>query len=298
MDTIKHILVPSDFSQHAEQAALHAMAVASRFGAKITFLHIVTVYDNDPNAPQDFFPDIENFYKQLETRADEKFQQTIATYVQQGLQTERVIQRGFSPYEEILTYAEEHAVDLIAMGTHGRKSFAHFLMGSVTEKIVHHAACPVLCTHIDEQEPQPIKPYERILVPVDFSEQSKRALRAAKLLLAENGRLDLLHVIEDHIHPAYYTSETHSLLEFLPNLHERAESSIQRMVQDYASDIKTEITIADGHIAKAITNFVPEHNSDLIVMGTHGLNALEQIFIGSVANKVIRKASCPVMTVK
>ena len=297
MNTIKHILVPSDFTKHSEQASLHALAIAARFKAKITFLHVVTVYDDDPNSPQDFFPDIEDFYKHMEIRADEKLQQTQDTIAEQ-VKTEQIIQRGFSPSEEILSYAEDHQIDLIAMGTHGRHSLAHFLMGSVTEKVVHHAKCPVLCTHIEEDKPHTIHSYERILVPVDFSEQSERALVTAKLLLADNGHIDILHVIEDNIHPAYYAAETTSLLDFLQDLHERSQNNIRAMIKKYADDIKTRVLIQDGHIARQITGCAQENNADLVVMGTHGLNALEQIFIGSVANKVIRKAPCPVMTVK
>lgn len=298
METIKHILVPSDFSANAEQAALHAVAIAAQYGAKITFLHIVTVYDDDLSDPETFFPDIEKFYKHLENRADDKIKQTIETFLHKDLTSERVIQRGFSAFEEILSYAEDHNVDMITMGTHSRKPLARFFIGSVTEKVVHHAQCPVLCTHIHEEKPKPIKPYERILVPVDFSEQSKKALTIAQLFLAENGRIDVLHVIEDNIHPAYYSSETTSLMDFLPDLHDRSQQNIDAMIKENANTVKTRVSIENGPVAKTITEHAEENKADMIVMGTHGLNALEQLFIGNVANKVIRKASCPVMTAK
>jgi len=296
---LNNILVPSDFSENAEQAVLHAMTLAAEFDAKITLFHVVTVYDDDPYSAEQAFPKIDDFYKHLESQADEYFKKTIKDYFKDQFRVEKVIQRGFSPYEEILSYVDEHDVDLIAMGTHGRKPLARFFLGSVTEKVVHHAPCPVMSTRITDQDVKSIEPYKRIVVPIDFSEQSKAALNLAKeLLFDKDGQLELIHVIEDIVHPAYYSSEANSLFDFMPDIREKSEESIRKMAEEETKGLNANVVIEEGRIAKQVLNYADSTQADLIVMGTHGLNALEQLFIGSVANQVIRKAPCPVVTVK
>ncbi len=296
---LNNILVPSDFSEHAEQAAVHAMTLAAKFDAKITLFHVVTIYDDDPYNVDQTFPKIDDVYKHLESQADQYFRKTIENYLDE-FRVEKVIQRGFSPYEEIFSYVEENDVDMIAMGTHGRKPLARFFLGSVTEKVVHHAPCPVLSTRITDQKIKKIEPYKRIVVPIDFSEQSKAALNLAKQLLfdKEKGQLELIHVIEDIVHPAYYSSEANSLFDFMPDIREKSEESIKKMAKEETQGLNANIVIEEGRISKRVLEYADSTQADLIVMGTHGLNALEQLFIGSVANQVIRKASCPVVTVK
>ncbi len=295
---IKHILVPSDFSITAKHALANALSIAAMHKARITLLHVVTIYNDDPYAAEQPFPDLDDYYQKMEKRAGDYFQKTISEYALKDLTIDYVVRRGFSPYEEILTYAAEENVDLIAMGTHSRKSLARFFLGSVAENIVHHAEYPVLTVRIEDSTIS-LPVYKRILVPTDFFEQSHRALQLALSFLSDDSVIDILHVVEDVIHPAYFMAEGETIFDVMPHIKDKSEETMAKMAAELIPEhVKRNLVIKEGKIAQTIIEHAEENSIDLIVMGTHSMNALTQLLIGSQANKVIRKAPCPVITVK
>lgn len=300
MIKIKHILVPSDFSDTARQALAHAISLAHRYNAKITLLHVVTIFDDDPYNPKQTFPDLDDYYDHIQRRAGEKIKSTISKKIIENLQIEYMVLRGFSPYEEILSFAADNNVDLITMGTHGRNRLASFFLGSVAEKVVRHATCPVLTTKISSEKIKSLPTYNRLLVPTDFSDQSRRALQfAASLLDGQQGNIDILHVIEDVIHPAYYNSEKGSIFELVPDLKEKTKKSLQEITDELLpKDKMGRVVVQEGKIAQTITDYCDNEKIDMIVMGTHGMNFISQFLIGSVANRVLRNVACPVITIK
>ncbi|MBN1464433.1 universal stress protein [candidate division KSB1 bacterium] len=295
---IKNILVPSDFSDTARHALANALAIAAMHQARITLLHVVTVYDDDPYNPSQTFPDLDDYYDHLEERAGAQFAETISRNELKHIPIEYVIRRGFSPHEEILTYLSEKEIDFIALGTHSRKPLARFFLGSVAENIVHHASCPVLTVRIDDGDAR-VPVYKNILVPTDFSEQSKRALTLATSLLQPDGALYVLHVVEEALQPAYFTVEGDAILQIMPKIRERSQAMLDDMIKECVpATVRAEALVKEGRISTTIVEFAEEKQCDLIAMGTHGMNALGQIIIGSQANRVIRKAACPVVTIK
>ncbi len=296
---IQHILVPSDFSNSAKHALAHAFAIARLFNARITLLHVITVFNDDPYNPEQSFPDLQEYYQQVEQRAKSQFKATLPKEAE-TVHVDTVVQRGFSPYEEILSYAANNGVDLIAMGTHGRKPLAHFFLGSVAEKVVHRAECPVLTVRISEdQEIVDIPSYKRILVPTDFSEQSTKALKLAVHLLPEACEIDLMHVVEDPIQPTDFITEGDTFLNIMPQIKDRSQEILQHLAEKFVpKSLQTHLMVKEGRIAPTILDYAEDNSVDAIVMGTHGTNALSQFFIGSQANRVIRNAACPVITIK
>jgi len=295
MKKIKNILVPSDFSQSADQALANAVMLAKKFDANITLLHIVTVHDNDPYNPVFDFPQIEGYYEHWEDQVRQKWKDTALVPVD----ADKVVQRGFSPYSGILEFLSEHDIDLVAMGTHGHSGLAHFFLGSVTEKVVHHADCAVLTARLTKEPVKEVKRFQKVLVPLDFSASSEHALAFAAELLEDGGQLDIVHVMENEIHPAYYSSDVVSLFDFMPHLRTHTQESMQKIVKKNVQRVPNiHYHIAEGSVYKNILEISDRAKSDAIVMGTHGINNLEHIFMGSVANKVLRKASCPVVTLK
>lgn len=295
---IKHILVPSDFSATAKQAMANALSIAGRHQAKITLLHVVTVYNDDPYSAEQPFPALDGYYEEMEQRAGTFFKQEIAAYDLKDIEVDSVIRRGFSIYEEILSFAAENDVDFIAMGTHSRKSVARFFLGSVAENIVHHAKCPVLTVRIDSTS-SALPVFNRILVPTDFYEQSGRAVKLALALLAKDGVIDLMHVVEDAIHPAYFVAEGDTIFDIMPHIYDKSEETLAKMASEYLpGDVRANLVIKEGKISQTVLDYVQENKADLIIMGTHSMSALAQLLIGSQANKIIRSAACPVITTK
>jgi universal stress protein A len=151
MIDLHRILVPTDFSKHSHNALRYATAFAEKFGAEIRLLHVV----------QDlalFIPDALGVAQPLPT-AIEQFKaaacQALARYVEEnnlGHLNLRTDVREGTPFLEIVRYAREAEVDLIVMGTHGHSGLAHVLLGSVTEKVVRKAPCPVLTVRHPEHE--------------------------------------------------------------------------------------------------------------------------------------------------
>ncbi len=298
MKPITHILLPTDFSECAERAFGLATMLAKRFSAKLTMLHVVTAFDDDPYNPEKKFPDLQEFYRELEKQAEGNLESVIDKDAK-GLKVNYSVCRGFSASEEILDFAAENDINLIVMGTHGRKSLSHLLLGSVAEKVVQHARCPVLTTRRNSSDSVLFKGFNRILVPTDFSDYSKRALQFAVILLAPHGSLDILHVVEDNIHPAYYAGGQTSIFDIIPDLRQRSAQFLEKFIKENVSaSLNAVAIVGEGRIAQQILRYADENPINAVVMGSRGMNDLEQLFLGSVTERIVRKASQPVVNVK
>ena len=140
MIALKNILLPTDFSEPTLQATQYAVALARHFHATLHLLHVI----EDPVV---YLPIFESYPlptpQQFETYAEDRLENLILDQDREGLEIETHWQHG-RPFPEIIRFAARWNVDLIVMGTHGRGIAAHFLLGSVAEKVVRQANCPVL----------------------------------------------------------------------------------------------------------------------------------------------------------
>jgi nucleotide-binding universal stress UspA family protein len=179
-------------------------------------------------------------------------------------QEHRVVHR--SAAGGILSYAAEHDANLIVLGTHGRTGVRRLVLGSVAEEVVRRAPVPVMTVGQEATAPDEMEE-GHLLVPVDFSEQQPRLLaHARELALAYDMTLTLLHVVER---------------ESLPEVYEA-----------YADPPEP------GALAERVEAALDERAADLLAIATHGRSGVERMLMGSVAEKVIRRAPCPVFTVK
>jgi nucleotide-binding universal stress UspA family protein len=169
----------------------------------------------------------------------------------------------------------------------------------VAEEVVRLAPCPVL-TIRERKEPTPIEELDRILVPIDFSEHSSKALSYAKRIAASyDSRLQLLHVAERLIPPSFYALEKYQFLDPMETIRQKSKEALKRFLQETdGPELGAEIHVIEGRAAADITGFAKNHHSDLIVIATHGLTGMKHLLMGSVTEKVVRRASCPVFTVK
>jgi nucleotide-binding universal stress UspA family protein len=151
MIDLRRILVPTDFSKHSENALTYATALAEKFGAELYLLHVVqdlALYVPDAlalGAPVS--PPMEQFT----TAAQAALSRLIADNQLNRFRARAEVREGTAFYE-IIRYAREADIDLIVMGTHGHTGLAHVLLGSVTEKVVRKAPCPVLTVRHPEHE--------------------------------------------------------------------------------------------------------------------------------------------------
>lgn len=141
--TAPHILVPTDFSDYADQAVDYAIELATTLEARLTFLHTIHL---TPLAMGEMGAmSIVPYLEEIETDAQQRMEALLNRVHQEGLQGETVIVHGV-PFQSIIETVKDKNVDLIVMGTHGRTGLTHALMGSVAEKVVRLAPCPVLVT--------------------------------------------------------------------------------------------------------------------------------------------------------
>ena len=142
MISMKRILVPTDFSENSRQAARYACELAKKFDSQIDLLHVIespVMAMPSPGAP---LP--EEFLADAEKDAARRMEQWIKNeQTELGLDVTQTVLRG-APFLEIVKFADEQNSDLIVIGTHGRTGLVHALIGSVAEKVVRKAPCPVL----------------------------------------------------------------------------------------------------------------------------------------------------------
>lgn len=141
MIALKNILVPTDFSETSEIAVTYAKNLAEAFGATVHLLHVL----QDPASylPTEALAALPNLGQQQELAARQRLAKLLGESDANILDVKRVVLTG-TPFVDIIRYAKQHVIDLIVMGTHGRGPVKHILLGSVAEKIVRKAPCPVL----------------------------------------------------------------------------------------------------------------------------------------------------------
>jgi nucleotide-binding universal stress UspA family protein len=297
MLNVDTILFPTDFSSVAEDAFSHAAHLALASGATIHVFNVVTPDDAADSNPMNFLPG-----EAVEDSA-------AGNAVPQRMEVQTVTQeRGTvpvvysqtdsaSPRTAIVDHATEHEIDLVVMGTHGRKGMDRLLSGSVAEEVVRQAPCPVF-TVLASDDTRADTPIDRVLAPVDLSEQSPLvADHAAGLAEVYGASLDLLHVVEEASFPTAYGMDP--LTPSVPDVQKRAREALESLVaelDDRSEPVNTHVLA--GYAARDIVDFAAEQAADLIVMATHGRTGLQRFLIGSVTEKVVRSAPCPVFTVK
>ena len=138
----KHILVPIDLGEPSMRALKHAIAIAESYSASLVLLHVVrTPSADDPAAL--YLPLPETYINAVVSDAQKRLDEVLAPADRERLRAKAIVKVG-DPLRQIVEYAQGESVDLIVMGTHGRSGVAHLFLGSVAERVVRTAPCPVL----------------------------------------------------------------------------------------------------------------------------------------------------------
>jgi nucleotide-binding universal stress UspA family protein len=151
MIDLHRILVPTDFSKHSRNALAYATAFAEKFGAELYLLHVVQDLALFIPEAVSVAPPIAPPVDQLTAAVREALDREVRDNGLGRFTVHPEVREG-TPFYEIIRFAREEGIDLIIMGTHGRGGLAHVLLGSVTEKVVRKAPCPVLTVRHPEHE--------------------------------------------------------------------------------------------------------------------------------------------------
>ncbi|AUV83154.1 universal stress protein [Salinigranum rubrum] len=288
--TYDEVLIPTDGSESAERAARYGQVLAEAYGASVYVLSVVDERDFDGVVGGD---EADAGKTAAERTAQDAVERVAALF--EGNVTTRVTV-GI-PSEEILAYVSEAAIDLVAMGTHGRTGVERFLIGSVAERVVRHAEIPVLTVRLSDTA-SPWPPLERILVPTDGSDASFQALpHAFDLADRFDALVEGLSIVDERTKASVYTVET-ALEEMVGGLEAMAETATERIeARAKAADAEVTTTVVDGIPSRTICAHAEESGADLVVIASHGRTGLSHYLLGSVAERVVRNSTVPVLTV-
>ncbi|MEW6298229.1 MAG: universal stress protein [Thermodesulfobacteriota bacterium] len=139
---IRRILVPFDFSEYSEKALTWALEMAGKWRSRVLFLHVIPRPSYPPMLMGSYF-NVAEFEASLQADAEARAKEIIARTGDKAVQVETRVIMG-EPFSDICRTAEHEKADLIVMGSHGRTGLRHVLLGSVAERVVRHAPCPVL----------------------------------------------------------------------------------------------------------------------------------------------------------
>jgi len=302
MIVLKKVLVTTDFSSASEAGLLYGRALARTFGAALHVLHVSENFflrstPSNPDAIQ------ASKARAINDRLSDEDRSTLAAHV--------AVATSDDAAGAIVSYARREAIDVIVIGTHGRTGVQHLVSGSVAERVVRSAPCPVLTVRQLEHEfvvqdyrtsEAPMIVLKQILVATDFSEPSEAALAYGQELARTFGaQLRLVHVVDDVAARAYGPD---GFLVADPALQHELEAAARRRLEELISPedrdmLGAEPVVLTSHLpASALVQYASTRPIDLIVMGTHGRSGFSHLLMGSVAERVVRTAPCPVLTVR
>ncbi|MDX1503125.1 MAG: universal stress protein [Thermoanaerobaculia bacterium] len=292
----RKLLYPTDFSRCARQALTHALFLAERFEAELHLLHAHVLHADDPANPERHFPESEELLRRLHEIAGSELARLLEAGRDRPIALREFQPRAISAATAILDHIDEHGIDLVVMGTHGRGRAARLLAGSVANQTIRSAPCPVL-TLRERDEGRPIEAIDRIVAPLDFSRHTGPQLAwALELAQLYDARLQLLHVIERPVYPYFYsTLAGEQASERVAELEERTREALQDALAAAggARGREVEVHVRRGRPASEIVAFARE-SSDMIALSTRGLSGVERLLLGSTAQEVVQTADQPV----
>ena len=287
--TFRKILCPTDFSTGAQQAVRVAVRLAREANAELEIVHAWYIPPSAYSLEAPFAPNvIQGIADDSQRALDDAVKEAVAGGAK--LATGKLL--SGLPWIKIVEELEKGGFDACVIGTHGRTGLARVLLGSVAEKVVRHAPCSVLVVRPDSKD----TPFHRALLPTDFSDSAAYALDVASTLVEPGGSLALLHVLEV---PVAYTGEP--IADFARNLDRHAAAALDRELGRARGLSKLSVTATSriGYAgAQTLAALDADREIDLVVMGSHGRTGLKRALMGSVAEKVVRHARCPVLVAR
>jgi nucleotide-binding universal stress UspA family protein len=305
MIEIARILCPVDFSECSRRALQHALATARWYGSRVTVLYVPPYFpaiDVIPSLTVEPAQQLERVAGD-HRRAEDMINALIAEAGPGTVPVDRIVAEAPAVHREVLDQARALGADLIVLGSHGRSGFDRLVLGSVAEKVLRKATCPVMV--VPPHAEHPVAPgdvhFDRILCAVDFSSASLAALEYALSMAEEaSARLTLATVIEKppeldlpEVAPDINLDAVHAAAE--AERLRRLRALIPESVQTYCT---VETAVSEGRASRAILRLAAERQSDLIVMGVNGRGAIDLALFGSNTREVIAGARCPLLTVR
>ena len=287
----KKILCPIDFSPGSRRAMQLAARVATADGAELVLAH---AWYMPPIAYAGEYPLPPDTIRLMGEDAERGLAEASREVTGLGAPRVEAILLNGVPWAQIVETLQDPTFDLAVIGTHGRTGLARVLLGSVAERVVRHAPCSVLTTRPDGE----LARFGHVLCAVDFSESSRHAAQlAADIAARAGGKLTLVHVIEL---PVTYRGEPIAS-DLMMDVDKRSTHLLEQWASELAAKstipIATRIELGSAG-ARLLTVLDGEPTASLVVVGSHGRTGIGRALLGSVAEKIVRHAACPVLVAR
>jgi nucleotide-binding universal stress UspA family protein len=284
----KSILLATDFSPASEAALPHALALASHYASNLYVAHVIS------SEFRDFLPPEETATKLQQAResAQQKLEPLLTAGHLKGVSCRPLIGEG-AIWDVLLEMIHQNGIDLIIVGTHGRRGLVKLLLGSVAEEVFRMAPCPVLTVGPRASETSSMDvQLSHILYPVEFAPDTSLAADYAVSIAEEfHAKLTFMKVAEE-------------MLPF-PEAKDRIQEPVRHWMGDHVpaeSDLRerTSFELGFGPAPEAILKFATDRGVDLIVMNVQRLDPMLAGHLPETdtAYEVVRTAPCPVLTVR
>jgi nucleotide-binding universal stress UspA family protein len=305
---IKTILVPLDGSELAEQALPVAIALARASGAELHLVHVFVPYAARADMPGAVMDNTE-LERTLEEQSTEYLRsvtERAASELPGHVHADPVRTRPIrSPYSESVAVVDRlrraaarlHP-DLMVLATHARGGLGRAWLGSVADALIRRVNVPTLLVHPREGSPVPARVFSHIVVPLDGSRLAEESIPvAARLAALGNARVTLIRVVI----PQLALGQPSVILQFNVDQLEHYQREAKRYVMEVADRYRAAVPAIEAEVVmassppRAILEWSEQHGADLIAMSTHGRSGFRRFMLGSVADKVIRSATIPVL---
>jgi nucleotide-binding universal stress UspA family protein len=292
--SFQRILCPIDFSDFSAPVLAHATAFARWFGGEVVALHVFSRWA--PPADLGSYPGWMTLVPEAREAIDTELRELVAPFSASGVRVSLATAEGDAA-TEIRRYADGMPADLIVMGTHGRSGFDKLALGSTAEKVLRKASCPVLTVPPAAGLAREPARYTHVIAAVDFSDESARGFEAAVALAREAGaRVTAVHVVDDIIAVNPRAGASAPLVD-VEGLTRIATESLQEWRLRHP-DVEIETVVLHGKPHDQILQAAVSRGAGVIVMGVRGRGAVDLTLFGSTTNQVVRRAPCPVLTVR
>jgi len=300
---IRNLLCAVDFSEFSDRAFRYAAGIARHFDSQLFVQHIVSVAPETPWGPSTS-GGVQERLRGARRIAEEELRRLQQEATIDDLNVTYMLNDGEVGGQLLETVARKR-IDLLVLGTHARRGVKRLFDGSLTERLVHEASCPVLVVSrpqkdfVEREEPRAVR-LATILLATDFSRNSDRALTYALRWAAEwSGRVILLHTVEAGSHAVQAVTdllpESDATLE---NRIREAWEKLRTLVPAPAqTHCKIDYEVRDGDPREQILECAAEKKVDLIVMGARGLGRSSAPW-GSISAGVIRDGRFPVLALR
>jgi nucleotide-binding universal stress UspA family protein len=295
MTTIHRIVYATDLSPASEPAWDEAQLLGRLFGAEILLLHAVPpppVIPTEAYIPPQVY---EELLRSARREAEDGFDRLLASVAGSGLKVRIRLEEG-PPAQRILEVLTEEAADLLVVGTHGRTGLQRVVLGSVADRMMRQATCPVLTVR-PAPGSGPRREIRRICYATDFSPTARAAWPwAVAIASAAGAEIDLVHVTFEPVADGHLSAEAIGRMAQI--LYDQGRIEAERFLErSTLPRERVHVRLTAGVPGEQIVRRAQEEAADLVVMGTHGWSGIARWMLGSVANHVIQTAPCPVLTV-